>query len=447
MAYDMDHSLGLLQDLDSLPAYAQPAFYPVDETKDETKDGTEDETKDETKEDVSLKLLHLSDCLSDHEEENNMSNSSMLNPINVACDQNVASDAASQATLHTEHVVPMHMGNQMQLTVDHTEPTTINEGDLPAIATSCQSPAKRSKTNSRPDAWTESAHRQFVETIYDVGVKNASPAVILENMTEHHQAVTNERVKSHLQKYRNNRNKSKQEFVDEYNSWMQKALTVGAAGSSELASPSAIVHMMGTGKLQGGDLAAFLSYSAMFDENCELHGQSDIPQIRSSEFTNYMRGAQVPFPVLTEEERKSPLGISISHVVSLFNSMTQCIMQERQTRDSENPQEGEDSIGDRSLVEEAGDGEKKQAARRKGDDNVSYEDPTCGDVPQGVSQQNTYNFAPSMQGERPRHDSFRVDSSFVHNSETYASLPAATSRQKKDSNRPPYEDEPLLLPK
>jgi SHAQKYF class myb-like DNA-binding protein len=310
-----------------------------------------------------------------------------------------------------------------------------------------QGDAKKLKTNPKPaDAWTESTHRKFVETIYDIGVTNASPAVILENMTEHHQAVTSERVKSHLQKYRKNRTKSKQEFIDEYNSWIQKALTVGAAGSSELASPLAIVNMMGTGKMQGGDLAAFLSYSAMFDENCELYGQSDIPRIRSSEFTNYVRGTHVPFPALTEEERKSPLGISISHVISLFYSMTQLLMQERQTRYSENPHEGIDSSGDRSLVERGGDGERKQAARRKGDDNGSYEDPAFGGVPREVSQQD--NFHPTIQGERSRLDSFRVDSPFMYNSETYASLPAAASRQKKDYNGSPYEDEPLRrLPK
>jgi hypothetical protein len=94
MAYGMlDHSLGLQQqqqqqDLEPLPEYTQPAFYPVDEYRD-----------------VSLKaLLDLSDdCLFDHEEDNNMNNSTMLNPIplNVACDHIdhnavAASDATSQ---------------------------------------------------------------------------------------------------------------------------------------------------------------------------------------------------------------------------------------------------------------------------------------------------------------------------------------------------------------
>jgi hypothetical protein len=95
---------------------------------------------------VSLKaiLLLSDDYLSDHEEDNKMSNSSMPNliPLNLACDQQT--DDASQTNLHIEHnVVPMHMRNQIQLITDRTEPTPINEGNVPAIATSCESPIKK----------------------------------------------------------------------------------------------------------------------------------------------------------------------------------------------------------------------------------------------------------------------------------------------------------------
>jgi hypothetical protein len=130
---DMDDSLGQQQDLEPLPAYActqTSSFYPVDECKD-----------------LSLKeiLALYDDYFFDHEEDNNMSNSSMLNPIplNVPCNHNAAaSDAASQA--YTELSVPMHMENQMQPTMDHTEPTLPNEENVPTIpSTSCQSPIKK----------------------------------------------------------------------------------------------------------------------------------------------------------------------------------------------------------------------------------------------------------------------------------------------------------------
>lgn len=194
--------------------------------------------------------------------------------------------------------------------------------------------SKRSKTNddTRMEAWPEATHRLFVETIYDIGVKNASPSVILESMTANHNAVTSERVKSHLQKYRNNRKKSKQEFLAEYDSWMQKALTVGAASTNELVSPRTIVSMVGSDGLLGGELAAFLAYTAMFEESCEINGHPQPAEVRTGELPKYLTGARVPFPILSEEERKSPLGISISHVISLFYSMTTFLMQEREMK-------------------------------------------------------------------------------------------------------------------
>jgi hypothetical protein len=151
----LDHSLAQQeQDLEPLPAYAYtlPPFYPVDESMD-----------------LSLKeLLTLSDdYLCDHEEENSMSNSSpMLNPIplNVLpcdyIDHNVAaSDAASQA--YTEHGIPMHKGNQMQPTMDHTELTLTNEGNVRTIpSTSCQSPVKKRRRGeeSRDDESDEAVN-------------------------------------------------------------------------------------------------------------------------------------------------------------------------------------------------------------------------------------------------------------------------------------------------
>ena len=71
-------------------------------------------------------------------------------------------------------------------------------------ASSCI-PAKRA-------VW-ESTHRMFVAAIYKAGIKHASPSVIMENMTLSHKAITSERVKSHLQKYRNNEKNRKR------NSW------------------------------------------------------------------------------------------------------------------------------------------------------------------------------------------------------------------------------------
>ncbi len=117
--------------------------------------------------------------------------------------------------------------------------------------------------------WGTKIHRSFVSAIYEVGLKHASPSVILEHMSEHPETINSERVKSHLQKYRSKRERSKQEFMDEYDSWIQKALTLeglrGADSAGMAPSPLAALEMMGKDKLAAGGLAAFLSYSVMME--------------------------------------------------------------------------------------------------------------------------------------------------------------------------------------
>lgn len=285
--------------------------------------------------------------------------------------------------------------------------------------------------------WSEALHRQLVEAIYEIGISHASPAVILEHMTtlgsangvapkessasinnspsggghrdrsgggsvdgrsasrrssvesvesvENSNPVTSERVKSHLQKYRKNKDKSKDEYLCEYDAWLQKALTVGIASaashrnSGSQVSASTVLELMGGSerKLLGGDLAAFLSYSVMLEEQ-QVHtdyeggtmstetgmqrtnqGTSSYPEsagsyendvggVSTAAFNSRKRylpseqanendsklirltGARIPFPVLTEDERKSSLGESISHVIGLFHSMTHHLMKERE---------------------------------------------------------------------------------------------------------------------
>ena len=195
-------------------------------------------------------------------------------------------------------------------------------------------------------------------------MKHASPAVIMDSMISPAVSgkgkkgeVMRERVKSHLQKYRNNSSKSKADFLKEYDAWMGKALAL-QGGQASLSG------LMGGGKqpLLGGDLPAFLSYSVMREENAPLGGGGPSSSPPSASFAGgvmlgrrgtttgrplpltravlrdmaagYTRrcftlGARVPYPILTDEERGSPLGASLEQVISLLQPMTQWLMQER----------------------------------------------------------------------------------------------------------------------
>ncbi|POM77919.1 Hypothetical protein PHPALM_4623 [Phytophthora palmivora] len=79
-------------------------------------------------------------------------------------------------------------------------------------------PAKRPrKKNKRPAKrfmWQEDLHLHFVAAIFDLGLKNASPKLLLPlmNKSDPSSGLTTEHIKSHLQKYRINYERSRREF-------------------------------------------------------------------------------------------------------------------------------------------------------------------------------------------------------------------------------------------
>jgi SHAQKYF class myb-like DNA-binding protein len=214
-----------------------------------------------------------------------------------------------------------------------------------------------SKNKNNPEVevgrWGNEQHRQFVQAIYDIGINHASPSVLLEhmelassNMPNMAGSVTSERIKSHLQKHRKNKGRTIDEFMKEYDRWTKKAATVGAAARISLSSQS-LLEMMGDTKLMGGELAAYLTFSVMMEEEGEelflMGGLAQAPTDKNSEqvylpsameYTQCMSGARIPFPILTEEESDSSLGISLKQIVGLLASIKRTLMSERQRKAS-----------------------------------------------------------------------------------------------------------------
>jgi SHAQKYF class myb-like DNA-binding protein len=222
-----------------------------------------------------------------------------------------------------------------------------------SLDNSFEPPAKAQRTTGEDEDWGIPLHRSFVSAVYEVGLKHASPSVILEHMSEHPETINSERVKSHLQKYRSKRDRSKQEFMEEYDSWIQKALAIeglrGAETSSFMAPPPfAALEMMSKDKLAAGGLAAFLSYSVMMEgdhdegESGNAALPSDFLRRGTSEFAKYFEGARIPFPELTQEEKSSALGISMSYVMGLFFFMSQHLYEERQRKEDSGSDDNQD---------------------------------------------------------------------------------------------------------
>ena len=152
-------------------------------------------------------------------------------------------------------------------------------------------------------AWPDELHRDFVSAVFDVGLKHSSPSAILEQMTPHEQ-VSSERIKSHLQKYRLHRQKSKKEFMSSYESTMLKM----KAGESDLDP---------TG-MSCGEVAAHLAFTSLNEQ-----------EVPSADPGSLVQGGILQLPQLTEDEKHSPVGASMGYLMGLFFSLKQQLHAQR----------------------------------------------------------------------------------------------------------------------
>ncbi|VEU42121.1 unnamed protein product [Pseudo-nitzschia multistriata] len=220
------------------------------------------------------------------------------------------------------------------------------------------------------DAWTEEQHKDFVSAVFEIGLRNASPAVILENMTQKAETITSERVKSKLQKYRSekNRRRSREDFLASYSSFLERARSLRAEeapseepGVSDGSLPTPIDPLRqwilrgatgsgGPGVLLGGDAAGYLTY-AVAREAAEEAARNDpaggpppspsggpeekgLPSTATlkkgaRDYAERYAGSAIRFPVLTEAEKKSSLGIAMTFLAGLFLTLSQHLTRER----------------------------------------------------------------------------------------------------------------------
>jgi SHAQKYF class myb-like DNA-binding protein len=179
---------------------------------------------------------------------------------------------------------------------------------------------KKSKNSdgrwSKRFTWPEDLHRDFVSAIFDVGLKHSSPSSIIEHMASHPD-ITTERIKSHLQKYRLHRSKSKQEFMSSYEASLVKFQEKGISGVKSLAN---------------ADVAAHLTYTATTDPR-RVASNPENQQPKSDQHQPAMYAPQVNealmLPQLSEAEKNSPIGASMGFLMGLFFSLKQQLAQQR----------------------------------------------------------------------------------------------------------------------
>jgi len=244
-------------------------------------------------------------------------------------------------------------------------------------STSSTSNTTKSKKKSKQDGrwskrftWPEELHRDFVSAIFDVGLKQSSPSSILEQMPKHEQ-ITTERIKSHLQKYRLHRIKSKKEFMSSYEASLRSIQRQqqeqqeqqddkNMGGKNSMAGGEVAAHLTlsssvegvdgnnGTNKNVGRDNRMEASSSASMGGGMLEHGTAN-PTAGTSDSNGHSAGLEgiappagnfgrrttqqphesLMLPELTEEEQQSPIGTAMGYLMGLFFSLRQQLMIQR----------------------------------------------------------------------------------------------------------------------
>lgn len=173
---------------------------------------------------------------------------------------------------------------------------------------------------SKRFTWPDELHRDFVSAIFDVGLKHSSPSTIIEHMPKHPD-ITTERIKSHLQKYRVNRSKSKQEFMSSYESSLLRFQESGTFGLNSIT---------------GAQVAAQLTYADTKVEQ-PSSGEEKTESLAADPSQVLTYSPQVNealmLPQLTPAEKNSPIGASMGYLMGLFFTLKQQLAAQR-TRDA-----------------------------------------------------------------------------------------------------------------
>ncbi|CAN0375353.1 unnamed protein product, partial [Hapterophycus canaliculatus] len=137
---------------------------------------------------------------------------------------------------------------------------SVPPGGYPPVLGGVASPSGASSSKAAKDAkdaarrrfvWSVPLHQDFVAAVFDVGLKCASPKLLLEMMPVV-DGLTSEHIKSHLQKYRLHRQRSREEFLKSYNYLTDLDGGKGLGGGSAAATVAKAAAAAAGGHAAGG---------------------------------------------------------------------------------------------------------------------------------------------------------------------------------------------------
>lgn len=237
---------------------------------------------------------------------------------------------ANEFTLDDEsHQRPLKRNRPQPDEEDYDRPPDAAAASVAAAAGAAA--ASEAEDGAPQEPWTPEMHRDFVEAVFRIGIQKASPNVISQNMQLSVEGLTAERIKSHLQRFRKNKDKSLQEFMTEYNALMSKRL----AESRLLGfrrNPGG-----GSSSASGGHVAADATLASLMQQS-DPHFPLPLgagPRFPSQILSKYIsaRGVHLPYPNLSDEEWQSPIGTAMYHAIESIRSLSYHLENVRSSED------------------------------------------------------------------------------------------------------------------
>ena len=133
--------------------------------------------------------------------------------------------------------------------------------------------------------------------------------------------ITSERVKSHLQKYRMNQQKSRAEFMESYDACLDEYRNVHSQHHDKMLRqepPKAC-----------GMNAAFLTHTAILHDNNVIDTSRRSRSLTMDASSNLDRAGILTLPLLTTDEKDGPIGQGFGYLVGLHQALSQQLEETR----------------------------------------------------------------------------------------------------------------------
>lgn len=177
--------------------------------------------------------------------------------------------------------------------------------------------------------WSEELHRDFVSSIFDIGLKNSTPASI-QNDVASRGNFTSEQIKAHLYKYRILRLNSKRDFISLSNPNATNLLD-SSRDIEYVSDASTSKHIESAPTCQASSSTSRgIEQKLVVPATNEYNATHSIEEQNHEDITDGNHGySALPLIQLTKEEMSSPSGASFVYLTGLFQSLKEQLYQQR----------------------------------------------------------------------------------------------------------------------